>query len=145
MKLINTLICICLAYYGFAADYTISLAVNGFGGQKTYLTKVEGDLAIITDTLTADRYGLFKTTCTDDNDTGFYKFIFPQLNNAEVPFIFNKENVAISTEAINPNAYIQVMMSRENDLYYQFLKKNLRTRMSILSLMIFLIEMLKKI
>ncbi|MBP5724170.1 MAG: DUF5106 domain-containing protein [Bacteroidales bacterium] len=124
MKLINTLICICLAYYGFAADYTISLAVNGFGGQKTYLTKVEGDLAIITDTLTADRYGLFKTTFTDDNETGFYKFIFPQLNNAEVPFIFNKENVAISTEAINPNAYIQVMMSRENDLYYQFLKKN---------------------
>ena len=43
MKLINTLICICLAYCGFAADYTISLAVNGFGGQKTYLTKVETD------------------------------------------------------------------------------------------------------
>ena len=124
MKLINTLICICLTYCGFAAEYTISLAVNGFGGQKTYLTKVEGDLAILTDTLIADRYGLFKTTFTDDDETGFYKFIFPQLNNAEVPFIFNKESVAISTEAINPNAYIQVMMSKENDLYYQFLKKN---------------------
>ena len=104
----------------FAAEYPVSLAVNGFGGQKTLVTKVEGDLSIILDTLTADRFGLFKTTFTDDDETGFYKFIFPQLNNAEVPFIFNKEDIAITTEAVNPNAYIQVMVSKENSLYYQF-------------------------
>lgn len=124
MKLLNTLFFTLLSISIFATEYSISLAVNGFGGQITYLTKVEGDLSILTDTLTADRYGLFKTTLSDENETGFYKFIFPQLNNAEVPFIFNKENVAISTEAINPNAYIQVMLSKENDLYYQFLNKN---------------------
>lgn len=124
MRLLFSLILTLTATATFAADYTISLAVNGFGGQKTYLTKVEGDLSILTDTLVADRYGLFKTTFTDEDGTGFYKFIFPQLNNAEVPFIFNKEDVAIATEAINPNAYIQVMSSKENDLYYQFLQKD---------------------
>lgn len=124
MKLLKTIIFTLLAISSFATEYTITLAVNGFGGQITYVTKVEGDVSILTDTLTADRYGLFKTTFTDEDETGFYKFIFPQLNNAEVPFIFNKENVAISTEAVNPNAYIQIMMSKENDLYYQFLAKN---------------------
>ncbi len=120
MKLLNTLVCSLLALNMFAAEYPVSLAVNGFGGQKTLVTKVEGDLSIILDTLTADRFGLFKTTFTDDDETGFYKFIFPQLNNAEVPFIFNKEDIAITTEAVNPNAYIQVMVSKENSLYYQF-------------------------
>ncbi len=120
MKLLNTLVCSLLALNMFAAEYPVSLAVNGFGGQKTLVTKVEGDLSIIIDTLTADRFGLFKTTFTDDDETGFYKFIFPQLNNAEVPFIFNKEDIAITTEAVNPNAYIQVMVSKENSLYYQF-------------------------
>lgn len=124
MKLLKTIIFSLLAISSFATEFTISLAVNGFGGQITYVTKVEGDVSVLTDTLTADRYGLFKTTFTDEDETGFYKFIFPQLNNAEVPFIFNKENVAISTEAVNPNAYIQIMMSKENDLYYQFLEKN---------------------
>ena len=120
MKLLNTLVCSLLALNMFAAEYPVSLAVNGFGGQKTLVTKVEGDLSIILDTLTADRFGLFKTTFTDDDETGFYKFIFPQLNNAEVPFIFNKEDIAITTEAVNPNAYIQVLVSIENSLYYQF-------------------------
>ncbi len=120
MKLLNTLVCSLLALNMFAAEYPVSLAVNGFGGQKTLVTKVEGDLSIIIDTLPADRFGLFKTTFTDDDETGFYKFIFPQLNNAEVPFIFNKEDIAITTEAVNPNAYIQVMVSKENSLYYQF-------------------------
>lgn len=124
MKLLTTLVSLLLALNMFAAEYSISLAVNGFGGQKTLVTKVEGDLSVIIDTLTADRYGLFKTTFTDEDETGFYKFIFPQLNNAEVPFIFNKENIAITTEAVNPNAYIQVMMSKENDLYYQFVAKD---------------------
>lgn len=124
MKLLNTLILTFFGLGAFATEYTISLAVNGFGGQTTYLTKVEGDLSILTDTLTADRYGMFKTTMTDEDETGFYKFIFPQLNNAEVPFIFNKENVILATEAINPNAYIQVYSSKENDLYYQFLSKD---------------------
>ena len=93
MKLLTTLVSLLLALNMFAAEYSISLAVNGFGGQKTLVTKVEGDLSVIIDTLTADRYGLFKTTFTEEDETGFYKFIFPQLNNAEVPFIFNKENI----------------------------------------------------
>ncbi len=124
MRILSIITCVLLSLQVLATDYTISLAVNGFGGQTTYLTKVEGDLSILTDTLTADRYGLFKTTLSDEDETGFYKFIFPQLNNAEVPFIFNKENVAMSTEAINPNAYIQVLSSKENDLYYTFLAKD---------------------
>lgn len=119
----SIIVCILVSVGLTAKEYTITLAVNGFGGQITYVTKVEGDLSILTDTLTADRYGLFKMTFTDEQETGFYKFIFPQLNNAEVPFIFNKEDVAISTEAINPNAYIQVLSSKENDMYYQFLTK----------------------
>ncbi|MCQ2604928.1 MAG: TlpA family protein disulfide reductase [Bacteroidales bacterium] len=124
MKILNVFACILLSLHALATNYTISLGVNGFGGQIAYLTKVEGDLSILTDTLTADRYGLFKTTLSDEDETGFYKFIFPQLNNAEVPFIFNKENVTMSTEAINPNAYIQVHSSKENDLYYTFLAKD---------------------
>lgn len=123
-KCIQTIIALCIATATFATDYSISLSVNGFGGQTTLLTKIEGDLSIIIDTIRADRYGMFKTTFTDEEETGFYKFIFPQLNNVEVPFIFNKEHVALSTEAVNPNAYIQVISSKENDLYYRFLSKN---------------------
>ena len=52
MKLLNTLVCSLLALNMFAAEYPVSLAVNGFGGQKTLVTKVEGDLSIIIDTLT---------------------------------------------------------------------------------------------
>ncbi len=108
----------------FAGEYTISLSINGFGGQFSYLTKVEGDLSIITDTLVSNSLGLFKTKFTDDDEVGFYKFIFPQLNNAEIEFIFNKENVSLSSEVANPSGYIQVLSSKENDLYYQFLAKN---------------------
>ena len=124
MKFFTTILSVLLAVSTYAAEYSISLAVKGFAGQYAFLTKVEGDLSMLTDTLVADRYGMYKTTFTDENETGFYKFIFPQLNNAEVAFIFNKENVALSTEAINPNAYVQVISSKENDLYYQFQAKN---------------------
>ncbi|MCQ2608108.1 MAG: thioredoxin domain-containing protein [Bacteroidales bacterium] len=124
MRILSIFSCILFSLQVLATNYSISLAVNGFGGQTAYLTKVEGDLSILTDTIIGDRYGLFKTTLSDEDETGFYKFIFPQLNNAEVPFIFNKENVAMATEAINPNAYIQVLASKENDLYYTFLAKD---------------------
>ena len=117
MKLFNIILLLLACLVAQGKDYSITLTVNGFGGQKTYLTKVEGDLSILTDTLVADRYGVFRTTFSDENETGFYKFIFPQLNNAEVPFIFNNEDVALTTEAINPSAYIQVVSSKENDLY----------------------------
>ena len=123
MKLFNIILLLLACLVAQGKDYSITLTVNGFGGQKTYLAKVEGDLSILTDTLVADRYGVFRTTFSDENETGFYKFIFPQLNNAEVPFIFNNEDVALTTEAINPSAYIQVVSSKENDLYYQFQAK----------------------
>ncbi len=124
MRFLNTVVLFFLSLGLYAQEYTVSLAINGFGGQTTYLTKVEGDLSILIDTLTSDSYGLFKVNFSDEDETGFYKFIFPQLNSAEVPFIFNKENVALSTEVVNPSGYIQVMSSKENDLYYQFLQKN---------------------
>ena len=124
MRFLGTILISLFALSSYAAEYSISLAVKGFAGQFAFLTKVEGDLSMLTDTLIADRYGMYKTTFNDENETGFYKFIFPQLNNAEVEFIFNKENVALATEAINPNAYVQVISSKENDLYYQFQAKN---------------------
>lgn len=124
MKRFTLIISLIISLTSFAGEYDILLSINGFGGQYTYLTKVEGDLSIITDTLVSNSFGLFKTKFTDEDEVGFYKFIFPQLNNAEIEFIFNKENVSLSSEVANPSGYIQVLSSKENDLYYQFLAKN---------------------
>lgn len=124
MKRFCVIISLIISLTTFAGEYTITLSINGFGGQFSYLTKVEGDMSIIIDTLVSNSLGLFKTKFTDDDEVGFYKFIFPQLNNAEIEFIFNKENVSLSSEVANPSGYIQVLSSKENDLYYQFLAKN---------------------
>lgn len=136
MKRLCVILTLIISLTSFAGEYDISLSINGFGGQFTYLTKVEGDLSIITDTLVSNSFGLFKTKFTDDDEVGFYKFIFPQLNNAEIEFIFNKENVSLSSEVANPSGYIQVLSSKENDLYYQFLAKN-----AILNNQVSLLEM----
>ena len=71
MKFFTTILSVLLAVSTYAAEYSISLAVKGFAGQYAFLTKVEGDLSMLTDTLVADRYGMYKTTFTDEKETGF--------------------------------------------------------------------------
>lgn len=117
------LLCMCVATWVtlFSKEYIVSLTVPGFNGQQVYVARVEGDMSYFVDTVQADMTGTIRSKFTDQSPVGMYSFVLPQLRNAEVFFIFNKETVRLQTE-ITQLKQVKVLESEENMLYHEFMK-----------------------
>jgi thiol-disulfide isomerase/thioredoxin len=125
MKKIIVFVCI-VVWWGttFSKDYVVSLTIPGFSGQQAYVARIEGDMSYFVDTVQADLSGTFRSVFTDKSPIGMYSYVLPQLRNAEVFFIFNKETVRLQTE-ITQLKHVKVLESKENALYYEFIKQKL--------------------
>ncbi|HOS83546.1 MAG TPA: redoxin domain-containing protein [Bacteroidales bacterium] len=122
MKKILSVSIFLLAWYTmFSKEYTVSLTLPGFNGQQAYVAQINGDMSYFVDTVTADLSGTFRSVFTNQSPVGMYSFVLPQLRNAEVFFIFNKENVRMRTE-ITQLQNVLIEESEENRLYYAFIR-----------------------
>ena len=119
MKRSFAFVVLCVLCLGcFSQSYSVLFKVLGFSEQEIILTKADGDVLLIVDTLTSDSEGLFKQDFSLGDEMGLYKFIFPQLGDAEVPFIFNYEDISLTANVQDISGTIEVLHSQENKVYY---------------------------
>lgn len=123
MKFILSTLLICITTLSYATDYSVKITVKGFAKQEVIIARVQGDMSMYTDTIGSDMYGTATILFTDETPIGMYSFVFPKLRNAEVSFIFNKENIVMETEAVSPQTFVKVISSKENVIYYIFKKE----------------------
>lgn len=123
MKFLISTLLICIGTLSYASDYSVKITVKGFAKQEVIIARIQGDMSMYTDTIVSDMYGNAIATFNDDTPIGMYSFVFPKLRNAEVTFIFNKENIAMETEAVSPQTFVKVISSKENAIYYLFKKE----------------------
>ena len=109
----------------------IQANVNGFQGSRVYLVQFIGDQQVISDSTTSLN-GAFGFQFNDKLQPGVYRIILGDNNNEnffdEDPrffdFIYNSENIILSTHFDSPLDSMKVQESAENDIYYRFLKAN---------------------
>ncbi|MDA3882692.1 MAG: redoxin domain-containing protein [Bacteroidales bacterium] len=103
------------------SPYPIQFRIDGFPQQTIYIAQIEGDAYAIIDTLVSGEKGIFRTEFNNTQDIGMYAFIFPQLQNLKIPFIFNKEpQVSFSSEIFSLQQNVHVEASEENKAFYTF-------------------------
>ncbi|MCK9562300.1 MAG: thioredoxin domain-containing protein [Bacteroidales bacterium] len=100
--------------------FPIQLTVLGFPNQEIYIAQISGDHYRITDTLLSDSQGIFECSFDASYSVGMYVFLFPQFQNTEIDFIFNKEAVSFKTNIGNIHSNLQIVSSVENTLLYSF-------------------------
>ena len=117
-------ICVsCISLVSIATEYSVSITLKGFVNQPVLIAQVKGDLSMFIDTVMSDINGTATAKFNDTIEAGMYAFVFPKLKNAEVPFIFNKENIQLISDATSPKSFVTVVQSKENDLYYTFMRE----------------------
>ncbi|MFW5851878.1 MAG: DUF5106 domain-containing protein, partial [Bacteroidota bacterium] len=103
------------------SPYSIQFQIDGFPQQTIYIAQIEGDAYAIVDTLVSDKKGIFRTEFNDTQSIGMYAFVFPQLQQLKIPFIFNKEpEIFFSSEIFTLQEHVNVETSEENKAYYTF-------------------------
>jgi len=121
-KVYLALLFLSISLFGHTQTNTIQLLVKGMANKEALLTKLEGDMNLILDTIIADEVGMYTIQFNNNNEVGFYKFIFPQYQNAQVPFIYNNEEVSLFTNHADFENGVQVLSSVENSTFYSFKK-----------------------
>jgi thiol-disulfide isomerase/thioredoxin len=103
------------------ASYEIQFQIDGFPQQTIYIAQIEGGAYAVVDTLISDEKGVFRTDFNNTQNIGMYAFIFPQLQQLKIPFIFNKEpEIFFSSEIFSLQEHINVETSEENKAFYTF-------------------------
>ncbi|MFO7869480.1 MAG: redoxin domain-containing protein [Bacteroidales bacterium] len=102
-------------------SYPIDFHIEGFPNQEIYIAQIQGDAYSIVDTVTSDEQGVFSTSLPSDTPIGMYSFLFPQLQNVEIPFIFNKEpKISFSAHIKSLKEFVSINASEENKTFYSF-------------------------
>lgn len=124
-----------LLYSNVRADgYKIKIQIIGIQDTVCYLANYYGDKTYLTDTAIVDSKGKF----TFEGDTilpgGIY-IVAGQSNNKYFEFIIDKEQkFSVSTEVTDINGKMKFENSRDNKLFFEFIKNNMVKRMEIESL-----------
>jgi thiol-disulfide isomerase/thioredoxin len=114
-----------------AQSYYLKATVNGFEGNRAYLVQFKGDQQAIIDS-SASLNGVFSFQFAVKTKAGVYRVLLGDKGKSnffeEDPqyfdFIFNFDNIILNTSLNNPVGNMEVLQSKENDIYYRFLKAN---------------------
>jgi peroxiredoxin len=114
-----------------AQSYSLQARVNGFEGKRVYLMQFKGDQQAVIDSA-ASLDGLFSFRFSEKVKPGVYRVILGNKGNSnffdEDPvyfdFIYNLENILLSTSFNSPLFGMKITQSKENDIYYRFLVAN---------------------
>ncbi len=122
--------------------HVLKLKINNQTSNTVLLGTIQGDQFAITDTLEENNNFLFKIP--HDYKRGNYRLILGQTSIAEVlneppqklDFIYNDENIEIQTDFNMPMDSADVIISKENQIWFDFIKKEKRYQNQIQELVI---------
>ncbi len=114
-----------------AQSYSLQATVKGFEGNRVYLVQFKGDQQVIIDS-TSSLEGGFTFLFSGQTKAGVYRVVLGETGGSnffeEDPrffdFIYNPENIIITMNFSAPIDSMNVVQSKENEIYYRFLKAN---------------------
>ena len=107
----------------------IALKLTGLNGQQAYLTSLSGDQLTLVDSTIANIEGV-EFNLSNGSIIGVYRILFvhpEQLNERtrQIPyieFIYNHENVILQSDIQRLREFPEIIESKENRVYYNFLE-----------------------
>ncbi len=112
-------------------NYLFEAKISNLPNTKVYLFNFEGDKNLLLDSASTDLAGSFKLSLKANWQPGIYKIEIGIGSQTQRPysfnFIFNGENIKLSTKMPDLVESMQIITSDENELYYSFNKYNTNT------------------
>jgi len=120
---------------GYIFSQTINIRVDNLGKEKAVLYSLSGETSEFVDTLSAINAGTFQFNLAQKH-SGFYRLSFN--NNKKIDFIYDEEDVEITTDADNFLDSLKILKSESNKIYYEFVKlnKDYKTKTELLQLIL---------
>lgn len=113
-----------LLFSGFnswAGGYEIKVKVDGLKDSACYLAFYYGDNTYLKDTAQIDRRGVAVFEGNEPLPGGIYMFVYPRKDNY-FEFIVNEQNFTLETQKKNPVLNMEVHGSKENEVFFDYLK-----------------------
>ncbi len=131
IKVIVLLFLLVLSVGVWADGYNIKIQIKGLQDTVCYLANYYGDKTYLADTAKVDTKGKFTFEGDSALPGGIY-IVAGQSNNKYFEFIIDREQkFSVYTEAEDINGKIEFKNSTENDLFYDFIRFNMASRIEI--------------
>ena len=133
MKKLISLICLAMyCLHSFAGNYTITITIKGLPSTPILLTDFYGDKNRVLDTVITDLQGKATFPIVESQHQGMYKIVCGE--DKYIDFIFNKENIVFETAITDVQGSLKVIQSKENEIYFSYLKSYKSIKDKILAL-----------
>jgi len=123
MKKLMITMCVALAsLYGFTQkDFKLQFVVKGFEKDTVYLIRYYGEKMFYADTAVADVKGAFSFKGKFAKEGGTYA-VMPSDKSGYFEVLLNDEDVTMETQKGDYVGNMKVLKSKENQLFYQYVK-----------------------
>lgn len=105
---------------GYCQKYNIDITIKNAENKTAYLLTFYGDENNLIDSVKLDSTGKFSYIFTN-RYSGMYR-LYIDKDNA-IDFVFNNENIKLVCEFGNTDATMQIISSKENKIFYDFLQQ----------------------
>jgi peroxiredoxin len=110
-----------LAYAGYAQEHLLKIKVQDLPAPEVYLADFYGDKNQILDTIVPDSLGAATFVLKETYPSGMYRVFLEEKVFFDI--IFNQEDIEIHTQYNYLYDSLKIVSSKENLIYYDFLRK----------------------
>jgi thiol-disulfide isomerase/thioredoxin len=121
MKILISILGLLLIHAGLAQPYTLKIMVSDLPDKEVYLSAFYGEQTNIIDTAIPDNKGNILFKLKSEYNPGMYRVFLDKERFFDI--IYNLENIEIKTDYNDIYQQLMVIYSKENEIYYDFLKK----------------------
>jgi len=124
-----------LLYNNFSFPQLVNISVKKLIEKKAVLYSLSGETSEFVDTISASSKESFQFSLAQRHP-GFYSLSLN--NNTKIDFIYDSEDVEITTDADNILDSLKILKSESNKIYYEFVKlnKDYKTKTELLQLIL---------
>jgi peroxiredoxin len=118
----------------YTSAQIVNIRVNNLNEKKTSLYSLSGEKQKLIDSVSSNSNGTFHFKLNQSH-SGFYRLAF---DDKSVDFIYDNEEVELTTDANNIYDSLKFIKSESNTIYYDFVKlnKDYKTRTELLQLVL---------
>lgn len=133
MKYLFFLILVSFSLIANSQDYIFNAKIRSCPEENVILTRFYGDQILIVDSILPKKSGEIKFNFSGNSAPGMYRLVFP--DEKIMDFIFNKENIELSSNYYFLMDSVKVKTSKENSLFYKYLhrKRDFEIKMELIS------------
>ncbi len=133
MKYLLFLILISFSLIVNSQEYEFNAKIKSCPEENVILTRFYGDQILIVDSILPDKSGEIEFEFSANSAPGIYRLVFT--DEKILDFIFNKENIELSSNYNFLMDSVKVSKSKENTLFYKYLhrKRDFEIKMELIS------------